>query len=210
MRELTAGDRIAYEQLVDVLRCSFFRQSILCRDSLRPAGELDPGALRALYFAARVGVDDGADGEPLRSAMEVLRARLPDTVGFGELRAALDADPDALAAALLEGFKAELVMPHAAPLQAVSAAGSERPVASPLARWQAQHDELEVTSLAYTSVRMEEPAARLLITLLDGTRDRAAIRAEFSERTGVRLSAEDLDANLDQLGRLFLLAEAPG
>jgi hypothetical protein len=64
-----------------------------------------------------------------------------------------------------------------------------------------------VTSLAYTYVHMEEPAARLLLTLLDGTRDRAAIRSEFTERTGVRLSAEDLDANLDQLGRLFLLSE---
>jgi hypothetical protein len=55
---------------------------------------------------------------------------------------------------------------------------------------------------------MEEPAARLLLTLLDGTRDRAAIRAEFGERTGVRLSAEDLDANLVQLGRLFLLSDS--
>ena len=61
--------------------------------------------------------------------------------------------------------------------------------------------------MAYTTVRMEEPAARLLLTLLDGTRDRAAIRAEFTARTGVRLSAEDLDANLAQLARLFLLSE---
>ena len=82
VRELTGGDRVAYEQLVDVLRCNFFRQSILCRDSLRPAGELDPDALRALYFAARVGGEEGAaEGEPLRSAMEVLRSRLPDTWG---------------------------------------------------------------------------------------------------------------------------------
>jgi hypothetical protein len=77
-------------------------------------------------------------------------------------------------------------------------------LASPLARHQARTD-VEVTSLAYTSVRMEEPAARLLLTLLDGTRDRAQIRAEFAERAGVRLSAEDLDANLEQLGKLFLL-----
>jgi hypothetical protein len=52
---------------------------------------------------------------------------------------------------------------------------------------------------------MEEPAARLLLTLLDGTRDRAAIRADFRERTGVPLSAEDLDTNLEALGKLFLL-----
>ena len=48
---------------------------------------------------------------------------------------------------------------------------------------------------------MEEPAARLLLTLLDGTRDRAEILAEFRERTGVPLSAEDLETNLDALGR---------
>ena len=64
-----------------------------------------------------------------------------------------------------------------------------------------------MTSLAYTTVVMEEPAARLLITLLDGTRDRTAVREEFSERTGVRLSPEDLEANLTQLGRMFILAD---
>ena len=52
---------------------------------------------------------------------------------------------------------------------------------------------------------MEEPAARLLITLLDGTRDRDAIRAELRARTGLELSESDLDNNLVELGRLFLL-----
>ena len=53
-------------------------------------------------------------------------------------------------------------------------------------------------------------AAYRFVGLLDGTRTRPAIRAEFGERTGVRLSPEDLDANLDRLGRLFLLAEVGG
>ena len=52
---------------------------------------------------------------------------------------------------------------------------------------------------------MEEPAARLLITLLDGTRDRAAIRAELRERAGLDLSEADLDNNLVELTRLFLM-----
>jgi SAM-dependent methyltransferase len=214
-RALAGGDRIVYEQLVDALRCVFFRQSVLCRDSRRPVWDLDTGVLDRLFFAARepderAGPEPGAGAaaaaEPLRSAMELLRARLPDTVSFTDLRAALGAEHDRLAEALLEAFRAELVMPHAAPLRAVSAVGVERPLASPLARWQAQRGP-DVTSLAYTSVHMEEPAARLLLTLLDGTRDRAAIRAEFGERTGVRLSAEDLDANLEQLGRLFLFVQ---
>jgi hypothetical protein len=62
-----------------------------------------------------------------------------------------------------------------------------------------------MTSLAYTTVHVEDPAARRLITLLDGTRDRDAIRAALSEGTGVELSAEDLEANLTELARLFLL-----
>lgn len=205
MEELVQGDRVARQQVVDLLRCVFFHQTILCRDGLRPADKPTTDAVRGLYFAAREGAEDGAEGL-LASALELLRTRLPEALSFTELRAALSADPDELAEAVLAGFEAELLMPHAAPLPAVSAAGAEKPTASPLARWQAQHGE-DVTSLAYTTVHMQEPAARLLLTLLDGTRDRAAIRAEFAERTGVRLSAEDLDANLVQLGRLFLLFE---
>ena len=198
---LVGEDRIGQEQITDILRCTFFRQSVVTRDSRTPADRVRAEALRGLSFAARPGETERREGL-LGSVLELLRARLPDTLDFQEIRRGVGSDADAVAAALLEGFEAELVMPHAAPLRAV--APGERPRASPLARWQAR-GELEVTSLAYTSVRMEEPAARLLLTLLDGTRDRAAIRASFAERTGVRLSAEDLDANLQALGRLFLL-----
>ena len=52
---------------------------------------------------------------------------------------------------------------------------------------------------------MEEPAARLLITLLDGTRDRAAIRAELRGPRRPRAHRADLDTNLIELARLFLL-----
>jgi hypothetical protein len=81
---------------------------------------------------------------------------------------------------------------------------SERPVASALARWQAARGE-PLTSLVYTTIRMEEPAARLLITLLDGTRDRAAIRSELQARTGLELTEADLGNNLTELAKLFLL-----
>ena len=75
---------------------------------------------------------------------------------------------------------------------------------SKLARWQAANG-LDMVSLAYMRVLMEEPAARLLITLLDGTRDRQAILAELKARTGLELQPEDLDRNLVELARLFLL-----
>lgn len=203
LRELAGGDRVAFEQHVDLLLCVFFRQSLVCHAGERIDPELDPEHMRGLAFAARPGDGAAPEGGLLADAHRLLRERAPGTVGFDELRDALGAEPAALAEALLAGFGAELLMPHAAPLR-VAGADGERPAASPLARWQATRGA-DVTSLAYANVSMEEPAARLLLTLLDGERDRAAVRAEFTERTGVPLSAEDLDANLEQLARLFLL-----
>jgi SAM-dependent methyltransferase len=208
LEAFAGGDRIVLEQLTDILRCVFFRMSVVCRDSRTPADTPALDALRALHFAARTGERGGeTPGGLLGSTVALLRSRAPDTVSFSELRAATAADPDELCEALREAFLAELVMPHRAPLHAVSVAGVERPLASRLARWQARTGE-EVTSMAYTTVRMEEPAARVLLTLLDGTRDRDAIRAEFRERTGMAISPEDLDANLDALAKLFLLSES--
>jgi SAM-dependent methyltransferase len=202
MRALAGDDRIAYEQLHDLLRCVFFRQSIVCRDSRRPAAAPSPESMAALHFAARESdeMPDGLAG----AAVDLLRSRAPGTVSFTELRSALGADADALGEALLGAFNSELVMPHRMPVRQYRVSEVERPAASPLARWQARRGS-EVTSLAYRTVVMDEPAARLLITLLDGTRDRAAVRAEFTERTGVRLSAEDLEANLEQLASIFIL-----
>jgi SAM-dependent methyltransferase len=207
VHELAGGDRIAIEQITDMLRCTFFRHSVLCRDSRAPDGSLHPATLHELHFGPR-----GEEGAPLPdgllgSALALLRSRAPDTVPFAELRAATGAEPDALAQALLDGFLAEQVMPHRAPLTAVDPTGVERPAASALARHQSTLGS-QVTTRAYANVHMEEPAARVLLQLLDGTRDRAAIRAEFQERTGIPISAEDLERNLVQLGRLYLLSES--
>jgi 2-polyprenyl-3-methyl-5-hydroxy-6-metoxy-1,4-benzoquinol methylase len=204
--EMAGGDRITLEQITDLLRCAFFRHSVFCRDSRTPDVVVRPDVLRGLHFGVR-GDEDGPGSELLASTLALLRSRAPDTVAFSELRAATAAGPDELAEALLTGFMEERIMPHRAPLVAVSPAGVERPVASPLARQQAARAK-EITTRAYGTVVMEEPAARVLLQLLDGTRNRAEIRAEFTERTGVPLSPEDLEDNLERLGKLYLLSES--
>jgi SAM-dependent methyltransferase len=200
--QLAGGDRVAFENYTDLLTARHFRQSLLCHAGQPIAIEPDPERTQRLHWAVRL------QAEPLEVGLVAdvfaeLDARRPRTLGFAELQERLGADPDALAEALLDGFRRERLIPHAGPLRVALEPG-ERPKASPLARWQAARSAA-ITSLAYMTVRMEEPAARLLITLLDGTRDRDAIRAELRARAGLELSESDLDNNLVELGRLFLL-----
>jgi SAM-dependent methyltransferase len=201
---LAGGDRIAFENYSDLLTARHFRQSVLCRAGA--AGDVTaapaPERTKRLHWAVRLKAEPLEVGLVADVFAELDRYR-PRTLGFDELRDRLGADPGELAEALLDGFRRERLIPHAGPLRAASEVG-EYPVASRLARWQAAQGP-ELTSLAYTTVRMEEHAARLLITLLDGTRDRAAIRAELKARTELELSDEDLDNNLNELARLFLM-----
>jgi SAM-dependent methyltransferase len=203
---LAAGDRIAFETYCDLLTGRPFRQSMLCRSGAPVTTQPSPERARRLYWAAR------PDAEPLEvglvaDAFAVLDRERPHAVAFAALHDELGGDPQALAIALLDGFRRERLVPHAGPLRAARDPG-ERPVASPLARWQATQGP-EITSLAYGSIRIEEAAARTLVTLLDGTRDRAAIRMTLHERTGLDLTESDLDTNLTALARLFLLEPAP-
>src|SRR3954451_18448960 len=202
---LAGGDRVAFETYSDLLTARHFRQSVLCRAGLAVAAEPSAERAQRIHWAVRPNAGPLEAGL-VADAFAVLDRERPHAVGFAALREELGADARELGAALLDGFRRERPIPHAGPLRAARDPG-ERPVASPLARWQAEHGP-DLTSLAYTTVRMEEPAARALFALLDGTRDRAAIRAALHERTGVELSDSDLAANLAELARLFLLEPA--
>jgi SAM-dependent methyltransferase len=199
---LVDGDRIAFENLSDVLTARHFRQSVICHAGRQASADASAEQAQRLHWAVR------PNAEPLEigltaDAFAALDARRPRAVGFEELRAELGAEPLELAEALLDGFRRERLMPHAGPLRAAETPG-EHPRASRLARWQAARGA-DMVSLAYMRVRMEEPAARTLITLLDGTRDRDAIRADLAAKVGFELTPEDLERNLVELARLFLL-----
>lgn len=99
---------------------------------------------------------------------------------------------------------------------------AERPLASPLARLQARHGSL-VSTLLHSNTRLEDEAARHLLILLDGTRDRQALSREMQmflesaargssedpEHVGrgndFRVPPEQLETKLAMLGRLGLL-----
>ncbi len=200
--ELAGGDRIAFENLSDILTARHFRQSIMCRAGAPVVTEPVPERAQRLHWSVRPNAEPFETGL-LADAFAELDRRRPHVVAFDELRQSLGVDPLELGAALLEGFRRERLMPHAGSLHAATEPG-ERPTVSRLARWQAANGH-DMVSLAYMRVLMDDPAARLLITLLDGTRDRQAILAELKARTGLELRPEDLDRNLVELARLFLL-----
>jgi len=204
VRELAGEDRIAFEQYSDFLLGRKFRQTLLCHSGRSIDGALDAARLRGLRFLSDA-VPDGAPASGLLPrAIAALEAVWPTTLGFEALRDSVGADEDELAAALLHGFTAGVVAPHADPPLWASQAGA-RPRASALARLQAA-DAVDLTTLRHENVRMEEPAARRLLRLLDGTRSREQIRAELA--TGddaLVLAPEELERNLAGLAGVALL-----
>jgi hypothetical protein len=200
---LADGDRLAFENLSDLLTGRHFRQSIICHAGREAA--IGPSAEQAqrLHWAVRPSAEPLEDSGLLPAAFAVLDRHRPHILSFADLQEELGAEPLALGEALLDGFRRERLIPHAGPLLAAREPG-ERPRASRLARWQATRGA-DMVSLACLHVRMEEPAARVLITLLDGTRDRVAIRADLHAATDVELEFEDLERNLAELARLSML-----
>src|SRR5439155_21852210 len=74
---------------------------------------------------------------------------------------------------LLKLYSAGIVEFRAS-LPPIARGASERPVASPVARWQAQHGEV-VTALFHIAVKVEDEIGRHLLSWLDGTLDRKAL-----------------------------------
>ncbi|HVF90419.1 MAG TPA: class I SAM-dependent methyltransferase [Blastocatellia bacterium] len=149
----------AVEQFRSERGASITTDHPLVKSALMELGRAWPGAIRfdRLLAAARDRLDRGAGSS----------AGAPE-------------DAPVLGQFLLKTFAAAVVELHVH-VPAVALELSERPVASPLARLQARVGPV-VTSLFHTSVRIGNELGRYLLTLLDGTRDRAALLDELTSR----------------------------
>jgi predicted methyltransferase family protein/methyltransferase family protein/protein-lysine methyltransferase-like protein len=212
-------DLVRREQYLDFLKGRMFRQTLLCRAEheldraprpevaedlavstpARPRG--GPDAEGAVTFEGPTGSTLATDHPLVRAALERVADAWPAAVWVRDLilTGSSPEDRAALCDALLRSYAANLVQLHAHP-PALAATPGEMPEASPLARHQAQAGDM-VTNLRHVSVRVEDHLGRELVTLLDGTRDRAALAAElhrFLRARGDRLSEADLHAGLDR------------
>jgi protein-L-isoaspartate O-methyltransferase len=204
---LDATDR---EQYLDFVRLRRFRQSMLRRVDARPVGALDPARIAAMHVAADTSLlraaqaskvadlardldPAGGGGGPVRALLEALVRRVPTAMPVAEARNVLAEAKGTYARPLetliRDAYVGGVVNLHLTPPPVVNVAGA-RPLASPLARWQAGRQE-ELTSLAHMRVRVPDANARRLLALLDGSRDRAALVASTAATwPGSRQDAE--------------------
>jgi SAM-dependent methyltransferase len=180
------GDATEREQCLDFLRCRRFRQTLLCRSEVALDRNPGPDLMPQFLFAAPArlmesGEIEGLNGvriapghEALRSVVAAMGDSYPLPVPFDDLVPyAGGADlTDILFALVSSGFATFHV--HDFPCEE---SVTERPRASRLARYQAEHSA-SVTSACHAPVELDEAGRRMLL-LLDGTRGAAEMDAPF-------------------------------
>jgi SAM-dependent methyltransferase len=225
-------DPVRREQYLDFLKARMFRQTLLCRAEVaidrtphpevlerlavstqaQPRGEPGPDGGQA--FTGPTGSTLTTDHPVVIDALKRAATAWPAALWVRDVLGP-QATPDdrrALCDALLRSYAANLVTLHVDPPRPTTTPG-EAPRASALARHQALGGQM-VTNLRHASVRIEDDLGRRLVTLLDGTRDRAALTAElrsFLSEQGRPVPddlADSLERSLQGLARLALL-ESP-
>jgi hypothetical protein len=226
-RELLPGDDVLRrEQVLDYLKVRRFRQTLLCHAAVKldrsPRVEV-VGSLSVSSPAQAIVADEQrpgrvtfetAGGSRLTTDDELVVAALvrvghswPAAVPVAELLGD-DPAPEArtrLCDALVRGAGRGVVRLHAHPL-GLSVLPGERPQVSALARLQAR-DGTHVATLRHGTVRIDVELDRRLLALLDGTRDRAALRAELEGHGGLSGDelADRLEASLERIARAALI-----
>ena len=226
MREALNGiaDAVEREQFYDFLTIRGFRRTLLCRDDLVLDRGFPVERLRKLHFAAglqsNIVVTDlvtfaaaeftaqnGSSVTVNQPFVKVVLYELsrawPGTMSFDELLERAHSVTPLLSAADAESMLREVLLrmytpgllefgvaPYRYPVKP-----TERPCASRLARYQIKNGS-RVTNLRHRAVEIDDPNARLILPMLDGTRDADALRAE----SGVA----DTEAALKRLADLAL------
>lgn len=197
-----AADDVSYEQYLDYVRNRTFRRSLLCHAGRRFEREMSPTGVQSMFLRARCEADpipaaeqesgvevfrtpDGLAvtmSHPLvRAALHVLIQARPAALPFatllertrdrGELHGG-DVAADMLADAMLRCATVRLLDLTTTPLTCATTL-SERPIASPLARFEARTVSV-VTSLFHVALSVSE-FDRFVLMQLDGTHDRETI-----------------------------------
>jgi SAM-dependent methyltransferase/methyltransferase-like protein len=226
------GDVISREQLYDFLTLRGFRRTLLCRSDVVLRREVSVDRLKRLYYAAALKPEPevpdlatfaavqfrAANGSSITVNQPFVKAVLwelsrlwPGSVDFDGLTEQARAVAPLLspeeAAEMVREVLLRLHLPGVLELAPVPyghpSKPSEKPVAGRMARVQIRHAS-RVTSLRHRPVDLDDDLGKRLVPLLDGSRDREALRAAASEEDS-ELTAEQVEEALQRLSELCLL-----
>lgn len=190
------NDVVTFEQYLDFLTGRAFRQTLLCHHGIAIDHRRRWEPLTGLFFAAPVLSQASRDSDPqdtrrfggmhgrsaavgdagVQRALEYLGSRWPSIVPFAELAEAGGGDAEMLGRHLLQFAEGNFVKVHAGTFR-LAPSISETPRASLLAR--SQLGERFLANLFCEAVSVTDPLGRLVLSRLDGSRDRAALRHEL-------------------------------
>jgi SAM-dependent methyltransferase len=218
-------DPIAAQQLVDFVRHTAFRRTLLVRDEAAVHGpwasspELDSDAIRSLRMASRLRPREPGDpasrqesfglgdmvvqiSDPAtRRALHELARAAPQSLAFDDIaRRTLPSDASeaarrALGSELFDLWLATGGLDLYDHELAVRSLAGERPAACPVARWHALHGGV-VTNRLHQEVLVPDAIVRWVLGRLDGTRTR---RDLVREARRLDATAAATDAELQEL-----------
>jgi SAM-dependent methyltransferase len=195
----STADRIEREQYLDMLRLRRFRQSLVCRAEVAIQDEWITPRAAGLFAAS--SAEETAEGQFTGQSGVTAKSNHPAVIAFLRKliavwpRAERLSPPEAEMAFKL--FRGSMIDLRTTPGIAVRA--GERPIASPLARYQAQSGDEEMSTLHHRSLPIGDERARHFLALLDGTRDHATLAREGA------IKPEEVEALLGSLGRAAML-----
>lgn len=184
--------------------------------AVRPARDRDDDRPGVEQFEFMKGVKLAVDLPQAKTALRRMGAASPGAIAhdvlvaqaLGDAAGEVGPDPAREQARLDEAltvmFRAGLVEIHREPPLLTTVVG-ERPLASPVARWQARNGEV-VTDLRHRAVRLNGGMMRRFLCLLDGSRDEAALLADMNAFVAAARAA-DADADADELPERVTAAE---
>jgi hypothetical protein len=185
-------DRLAREQYLDFMQFRDFRESLLCHADALSQFVVQPSRMLELHALPSLDWRRAAAGSPASPETDAdfgairrwLLARWPLSVPVAELVRLRAQELPATAGAgaarptellLMELYFAGKLELRTAPV-AVAAVADERPEAFSAARWLNRGHEV-IPSLYHEALRYQDPLARRLLALLDGTRSREELMA---------------------------------
>jgi len=176
---------VALAQASDYANVVFFRQTLLIRDGRKPLRARDPSALASLYIASRWRLSGpetfrAAEGEFTVGDL-VLADRLEALAQIWPFRQPLATVADTLDRrdAVYRLFERDLLTLHSGPLPGVREPG-EQPLASPVVRGQIALGMANLFTLDQRVTEMAADGPRAFLSLLDGSRDRATLAADWA------------------------------